>query len=123
MLRAINDLNYHPNTLARGLVSGKTLSVGLIIPQITDPFFPELVLGVESVAHDHGYSVFLCNTNDDPESELKYVDVLAGKQVDGILLCGSRLNSQQLSTVAASHSVAVLTSRNPVYTARGQHSW
>jgi len=42
---------------------------------------------------------------------------LAGKQVDGILLCGSRLNSQQLSTVAASHSVAVLTSRNPVYTA------
>lgn len=110
---AITELGYRPNALARGLISGKTLSVGLIIPQISDPFFPEVVQGVESVARRHGYSVFLCNTDEDPQQELEYVAVLATKQVDGIILCGSRLNAEQLSQVAAHHRVAILTSRTP----------
>jgi LacI family transcriptional regulator len=113
----IAELGYRPNALARGLVSGKTLSIGLIIPQITDPFFPEVVLGVESVAHARGYSVFLCNTNESPQQELDYVDTLAGKQVDGVILCGSRLNAQQIEQVAARHRVAILTSRMPRGTA------
>ena len=65
----IDKLGYRPNTLARGLVSGKTLSVGMVISQITDPFFPEIVLGVESVARQNDYSVFLCNTDERPERE------------------------------------------------------
>ncbi|HEY65796.1 MAG TPA: LacI family transcriptional regulator [Caldilineae bacterium] len=113
VLKAIEELGYRPNALARGLVSGKTLTVALIIPQITDPFFPEVVLGVESVARKHGYSVFLCNTNEDPQQELAYVEVLASKQVDGIILCGSRLNADQLSKVASLHRVSILTSRKP----------
>ena len=48
----IEEMGYRPNVLARGLVSGRTLSVGLIIPQIADPFFPEVVQGVESTYHD-----------------------------------------------------------------------
>lgn len=110
---AVDELGYRPNALARGLISGKTLSVGLIIPQISDPFFPEVVQGVESVARRQGYSVFLCNTDEDPQQELEYVDVLASKQVDGIILCGSRLNAEQLSYVAARQRVAILTSRKP----------
>ncbi len=113
VLAAIDELGFRPNVLARSLVSGKSLSIALIIPQITDPFFPDVVLGVESIARENGYSVLLCNTNDDPQQELEYVEILASKQVDGIILCGSRLDAEQLSRVASMHRVAVLTSRNP----------
>lgn len=109
----VDQLGYRPNTLARGLVSGKSGTVALIIPQITDPFFPEVMLGVDAVARANGYNVFLCNTEDDPERELEYVDVLAGKRVDGIILCGSRLNAAQLGEVAKRHRVSILSSRNP----------
>lgn len=109
----IEQLGYRPNTLARGLVSGKSATVALIIPQITDPFFPEVMLGVEAVARAHGYNVFLCNTDDNPEQELEYVDLLAGKRVDGIILCGSRLTAAQLEKVAKQHRVSILSSRNP----------
>jgi DNA-binding LacI/PurR family transcriptional regulator len=66
VLAAIEELGYRPDVLARGLVSGKTLPVGPIIPRITDPFFPEVVQGVESVGRKHGYSVFLCHIDEDP---------------------------------------------------------
>ncbi len=113
VLAVIEELSYRPNILARGLVSGRTLSIALIIPQITDPFFPDVVLGVESVARRHGYHVFLCNTNEDPQQELDNVETLAAKQVDGFILCGSRLNAEQLSEVASRHAVSILTSRKP----------
>lgn len=109
----VEQLGYRPNTLARGLVSGRSATVALIIPQITDPFFPEVMLGVEAVARAHGYNVFLCNTEDDPARELEYVDLLAGKRVDGIILCGSRLTADQLAKVAQRHRVSILSSRNP----------
>ena len=109
----LDELGYRPNALARGLVSGKSATVALIIPQITDPFFPEVMLGVDSVARAHGYNVFLCNTEDDPARELEYIDILAGKRVDGIILCGSRLNAVQLAEVAKQHRVSILSSRNP----------
>jgi LacI family transcriptional regulator len=113
VLAAIEELGFRPNALARSLVSGKTQSVALIIPQITDPFFPEVVLGVESVARRQGYSVLLCNTNDDPQQEIDYINMLAAKQVDGVILCGSRLNEEQLSWAAAHQRIAAVTSRHP----------
>src|SRR5258708_21495875 len=113
VLGVINDLANRPKGLARSLVSGKSSTVALIIPQITDPFFPEVMLGVENIARQHGYNVFLCNTNDDPQQELFYVDLLATKRVDGIILCGSRLSAEQLTEVAKQHRVSILTSRIP----------
>src|SRR5690348_2827433 len=55
--RIIQELDYRPNSLARGLVSGRSDAIALIIPQITDPFFPDVLLGAEAVAREHGYSV------------------------------------------------------------------
>jgi LacI family transcriptional regulator len=57
VLRVVEELGYRPSAIARGLVSGKSLSVAVIIPQIIDPFFPEFVQGVEHVARSRGYSV------------------------------------------------------------------
>ncbi len=113
VLAAIEELGYQPNSLARGLVSGKTLSVGLIIPQINDPFFPDVVLGIERVAHKHQHSVFLCNTSEDPQLELNYLAALASKRVDGIILCGTRLTTTQLDQVVTRHRVVILTGRKP----------
>jgi len=110
----IQELGYRPNVLARGLVSGESLSIGVLLPKITDPFFPEVVLGVENVAHQHGYTVFLCNTNADPDQELAYIDLLAGKQVDGFILCATRLTEEQIVRVATQHCVSVLTGRAAV---------
>ncbi len=113
VLQAIGELDYQPNALARGLVSGKTASIAVIIPQITDPFFPEFVQGVESIASKERYSVFLCNTENSAEKEMEYIATLAGKQVDGIILCGTRLGQEQLSQVSKIHKVAMVTSRVP----------
>jgi LacI family transcriptional regulator len=77
---------YTPNAIARGLVKKQTHSIGLIIPDISNPFFPEVASGVEDGARKKGYSVFLCNTNYESEREAHYLQLLVEKRVDGIIL-------------------------------------
>ncbi len=77
---------YTPNAIARGLVMKQTQSIGLIIPDIRNPFFPEVASGVEDGAREQGYSVFLCNTNYESEREAHYLQLLVEKRVDGIIL-------------------------------------
>lgn len=109
VLRAVERLGYKPNRLARGLVTGRTQAVGIIIPDITDPFFPEMILGAESVARERGYNVFLCNTNRDPALELRYVDLLSERQVDGLMIVGSMLGEDGLRTATRGHNAVILT--------------
>ncbi|MCB0189354.1 MAG: LacI family DNA-binding transcriptional regulator, partial [Caldilineaceae bacterium] len=113
VLTAINKLDYRPNSLARSLVSGKTRSIAVVIPQITDPFYPEFVQGVESVARVAEYHVFLSNTDDDPVQEYRALEALAGKQVEGVILCGTRLSHEQLVRANALHNLVVVTDRPP----------
>ena len=77
---------YTPNGLARGLVRKQTHSIGLIIPDISNPFFPQVARGVEDGAKEKGYSVFLCNTNYESAQEARYLQLLIEKRVDGIIL-------------------------------------
>lgn len=113
VLAAISKLDYRPNSLARSLVSGKTRSIAVVIPQITDPFYPEFVQGVESIARGQEYQVFLCNTDDDPLQEWSALEMLAGKQAEGVILCGTRLNHEQLRCANAMHNLVVVTDRPP----------
>src|SRR5215469_14432697 len=64
---AIAQLDYHPNFLASSLRAQRSFTIGVLIPSITNPFFPEFVRGIEDVAQKHGYSLFLCNSDDDPQ--------------------------------------------------------
>jgi DNA-binding LacI/PurR family transcriptional regulator len=114
---AIHELGYRPNVVARSLVSGKTHSIGLIIPQITDPFFPEMVLGVESVAYQRQFSVFLCNTESQVQRELEYIDSLSEKQVEGIIICGTSLDEEQLSQVGERIPLSISAASSPQHTA------
>ncbi len=80
------ELAYTPNAIARGLVKKQTHTLGLIIPDITNPFYPEVARGIEDGAAEQGFSLFLCNTNWESRREKQYLKLLAEKRVDGIIL-------------------------------------
>jgi len=86
VLEEARKMGYQPNAIARGLVLRHTHTLALVIPDITNPFFPEIARGVEDAASILGYSVFLCNTNWDEEKESLYIKTLQEKRVDGIIL-------------------------------------
>ena len=83
---AIRKLNYRPNLIARSLAKQRTHTIGMIVPDIANPFFPMVVRGAEDAAQKHGYSLLLCNSDDSLDKEEKVIEVLLSKRVDGILL-------------------------------------
>ena len=86
-IRAILDTTgFQPSAMARGLKTGESRSVGLIVPDVTNPFDPLLVSGAEQRLNDAGYSLFLCNTGSDAAKQGDYIRVLIEKQVDGVIL-------------------------------------
>lgn len=85
VMQAAQEMNYHPNRLAVGLITKRTQTLGLIIPDIANAFFAEIAKGAETECQKQGYSLILCNTNDHPEKDIDYVNVLIDKGVDGIL--------------------------------------
>ncbi len=91
--RAVTELSYAPSAIARGLVTRRTRGIGLVITTIADPFFPDIVRGVEETALDNGYGVFLCNSNNDPDRELAVVRLLWERRADAIVVAASRVGS------------------------------
>ncbi|TDY42149.1 LacI family transcriptional regulator [Alicyclobacillus sacchari] len=87
---AMRELNFQPNRIARGLVSRQTSTIGLLIPDVANPFFAELARGVEDAAIARGYSVLLCNSDWNAVREQMYMHLLHGRWVDGIVVVGSR---------------------------------
>jgi len=84
----IEQLNYRPNQTARSLKIKKSETIGLIVSDITNPFFPEIVRSIEGIARNHGYSLILCDANEDIEIGLESFNLLFDKQVDGMILLG-----------------------------------
>jgi LacI family transcriptional regulator len=89
VLKAIATLGYEPNELSRGLRLNRTNIIGMIIPDITNPFFPAVVRGVEDVAYRDSYRLILCNTDDDPSKEAIYLGQLRSFLPAGILIIPS----------------------------------
>lgn len=83
---AARDLGYTPNQVARALRSRSTHTVGLVLPQITNPFFPELMRAVEHALHDQGRALLLADSADDPVLEAERVELLIARQVDGLIV-------------------------------------
>jgi len=82
---AIQRMGFRPSHVARSLRTRTTHSIGLLINDVTNPFYSAVAKGVEDEARRHGYSLILCNTSEDPERELEYLHILLDKQVDGII--------------------------------------
>jgi len=91
--RIARDLGYQPSAVARGLVNRKTRTIGVVVTTIADPFVSEVVIGLELAANDHGYSVFLANSNADPAREKSVVHSFAERRVDGIVVTSSRVGA------------------------------
>ncbi|MDF3130643.1 LacI family DNA-binding transcriptional regulator [Kiritimatiellaeota bacterium B1221] len=84
--KAIRELQYRPNRLARSLREQQSRVIGLIVSDISNPFFSEITKSVEEVALQHGYSVLICNTNEDPEHELRCLHLMVDENVAGVLI-------------------------------------
>jgi len=104
VLEAINTLGYRPSTIARSMVSQHTRTVGLLISDVGNPFYSEVILGVDDVALANGYSVFLGNTSYDLERGMRLLISLVDRLVDGLLLMSSSLTVEMLQE-AARHNI------------------
>ncbi|MEH7086822.1 LacI family DNA-binding transcriptional regulator [Neobacillus drentensis] len=97
IMALINKYQFQPNALARSLTKKETKMIGVILPDITNPFFPEVFWGVENEANSKGYTFFLCNTSGQPELESQSLTIFREKQVDGIIFMGGRINLSNCS--------------------------
>lgn len=110
---AIRKLNYRPNLLARSLAKRQTHTIGIIVTDIANPFFPLVVRGAEDVIQKSGYSILLCNSDNKREKEECYLELLLSKQVDGILLTKApgRFTAPLRRMLAAAKTPLVLVMR------------
>lgn len=111
VLKIAKDMGYVPNGAARSLKTRKSKTIGFVLPDIANPFFPEIARGLDDQAKKHGYSVLMCNTDNDANEEVKAFRKLAEKMVDGIVF---------IHSVANDNSMAHLNLKVPVvYVDRG----
>jgi LacI family transcriptional regulator len=101
-------IGYRPSHVARSLRLRSTNSLGLIVTDILNPFFPELVRSIEDRARELGYALVLCNGAEDPEREAAYLDVLLDRQVDGIIIASSSITNRQRVWLTTSPMAIVL---------------
>ncbi|MBM4428421.1 MAG: LacI family transcriptional regulator [Chloroflexi bacterium] len=109
---AMRELNYRPNALARSLRRGETHTLGLILPDSANPFFAEVGHAIESAAFLLGYSVILCNTDNDEVKEYLYTEVLENKQLDGIIFVGAGEDRESISELVKNGLPLVVVDRD-----------
>ena len=107
--KAIRETGYSPNAVARSLKTTRTYNLGLLITDIKDPFFLDLILGVQAEAIAHNYNVFLCSSQNDIELERHYIEQLRQQNVDGLIVAGSHLDQETLHTIATTTKTFILS--------------
>ncbi|MQA11555.1 MAG: substrate-binding domain-containing protein [Pseudonocardiaceae bacterium] len=108
VLDAIDKLGYRPNDLARALLHQRTSAVGLVVPDISNPYYPALVRGVEDTASTRGYRVVLCNTDRNVQKTTAYLDTLVKTRVDGIIIAGGSTTMPMLRDVLQPYRTKVV---------------
>ncbi|MGM9891954.1 catabolite control protein A [Limosilactobacillus sp.] len=108
VLDVIKRLNYRPNAVARGLASKRTTTVGVVIPNLTNPYFAELALGIDDIASMYKYNIILANSDYDDDKILKVVRNLLAKQVDGIIFMGYDLSEDLQAEFKSSNTPVVV---------------
>ncbi len=108
---AIESLGYRPNVLARGLKAASLRTIGLLVPDVTNPYFPEIVRGAEDVAIRHGYTLLLANVIEDPARETQAIQAFEDHMVHGVIACSPRLGDEELYRLLGHQRAAVLVNR------------
>lgn len=112
--KIIIEEGYVPNAMARAMKTNRSHIIGLLIPDIRNPFFTEIARGAEDLAYELGYSLFLCNTDDDFEKETKYLHSLQQLRIDGIVIAGSFKRDPEAETTL-SFDIPVIAIDREVY--------
>jgi LacI family transcriptional regulator len=108
VFEAIERLGYRPNAVARGLASKKTTTVGVVIPDISNTIFSELARGIEDIANMYHYNIILCNADKKKDKEIRVINTLLEKQVDGLLFMGGAVTDDHLQAFKTSSVPIVL---------------
>jgi DNA-binding LacI/PurR family transcriptional regulator len=108
VLAVAAELGYQPNDLARSLVGKATQTIALLLPDIANPFFPELVKGVQTIADQRGHLLLLCHNADDEDKALHDLAMLRRKQVDGVILVAGALSGERFAEASAGLPVVVM---------------
>ncbi|MCB9450428.1 MAG: LacI family DNA-binding transcriptional regulator [Anaerolineaceae bacterium] len=111
VLKIIDDMGYRPSRVARGLATNRTYILGVIVPDIVNPFFAQLVSGAQAAAWQRGYNVLLCHTGENAEREEAVLHLLEDTQVDGVLVCSARLSEEELLPLLEKQDAAILLNR------------
>lgn len=109
---AMKDLNYQPNVIARSLRTRETQTVGVVVSDITNPFFTSIVRAIEDEVLKQGYNIILCDTDEKPEREQVYLRLLMGRRVDGLIVAPSSGNADLLQLAIESGYPTVLLDRS-----------
>jgi LacI family transcriptional regulator len=105
-------LGYETNQIARGLRTRQSFTIGVLIPDLTNPLFPPMVRGIEDYLDPFGYTALLTNTDSDPERELRGIDALAARQVEGFMIAPTATNLGRVKETLAEGVPIVLINRN-----------
>jgi len=108
VLAAARELDYRPSGIARALKLRETRTLGLVVSDITNPFYPQIVRAVEAAAHERGYGIILANGGNDPARELEHLDRLVERRVDGIVVASSRMTRRHAERLRATTVPVVL---------------
>ena len=113
VMKVAEQLGYVPNPIARGLKTAKSGTVGLVIPDLTNPLFPPIVRGIEQVLESAGYSALIVNTDNDPAREQTQVEQLRARQVEGLIVATARVDHPLLARLHRDGVVMVMVNRRP----------
>ena len=108
VLDAIKKLNYIPNVAARTLKTSISKSIGLMIPDITNPYYPEIARGAEDSAKKYGYTVFLCNNDRSAFKEKDYIKALIEKNIDGIILVKPNISVAEIEELKSRCNLVIV---------------
>ncbi|QQK81170.1 LacI family DNA-binding transcriptional regulator [Salicibibacter cibi] len=113
---AIQKLNYQPSMLGRNLRKSESRLLLVLIPEISNPFYFDIIKGIESIAISHNYNILLCETDSSPERENIYFDLIRTKMADGIISMDPAVNMEALMDLAEKHAIIQCSE----YTAEGE---
>jgi LacI family transcriptional regulator len=113
VIKVAETLGYRPNPIARGLKTSKSSTIGLVIPDLTNPLFPPIVRGIEDVLEPAGFSGLIVNTDNDPGRERAQIELLRSRQVEGLIIATARVDHPYMEQLHREGVVMVMVNRRP----------